>query len=115
MHCALVIIVIIIIMWLILNTSPHEHLSNQLGFASIASGGPVPYNRYPITHGDGYHIRRWRTAIPVDQPVFVGAPNWSASNAGLAAQIPKQEVIPRSIPDDTWARTYDPGIGFQLG
>ena len=75
----------------------------------------MPYGQGPITHGDGHHIRRWRTAIPPDQPVFIGAPNWTESDAGLAAMIPKVEVIPRSIPDDTWARTYDSGIGFQLG
>jgi len=115
MQYAIIVVTVILILWLILSRTPYEYFSPGLRFASIASSGPVPYDQYPITHGDGYHIRRWRTAIPPDQPVFIGAPKWPASDSGLANMMPKQEVIPRSIQDDEWARTYDPGIGFQLG
>lgn len=118
MSIAIISIIVIVILWLILYSPPCEYFSSALRFASIPSGSPVPYGQGPITHGNGHHIRRWRTAIPTDgtgAPVFIGAPNWTESNAGLAAMIPKVEVVPRSIPDDTWARTYDSGIGFQLG
>lgn len=115
MQHALIIIVVILIVWLIAFGSPHEYFTGDLRFASIPSSRPVPYDQYPITYGDGYHIRRWRTAIPPDKPVYVGAPNWSISDAGLAKKIKPQLVVPRSIQDDTWARAYDPGIGFQLG
>lgn len=115
MEHALIIVVTIIIIGLIAFAPLHERFSQSLRFSSISSGGPVPYGISAIPTTNEYHIRRWRTAIPPDKPFILGAPNWANSDSGLAAQVPKQVIVPRSIQDDEWARTYDPGIGFQLG
>lgn len=115
MEYAIIVIGIVIIVALIIISPIHERFSQGLRFASISSGAPVPYGVSAISRINGNHIRRWRTAIPPDKPFVLGAPNWANSDSGLAAKVPKQTIIPRSIQDDTWARTYSPGIGFQLG
>lgn len=115
MEYVVVIITLLLVTWLITSAPDTERFSSSLGFQSVFSASPVPYNMYPNTDYPSRHIRRWRTAIPTDKPVYIQAPNWPVSDDGLASQMPVQEIIPRTVADDTWARTYAPGIGFQLG
>jgi hypothetical protein len=104
-----------IIVLLIVVAKPRESFSQNIRFQSISSGGPVPYDHYPVTFGDGHHIRRWRTPIPQTGTGEIGAPNWDESVAGLAEQVPTVPIVPRQVHDDVWARTYASGTGFQLG
>ena len=112
MEYVLVVVTVIVVLWLIITTGGGESFSNDIRFQSISSGSPVPYDAYPITHGDGYHIRRWRTPIPQTSNAKIQAPNWP-TNSGL--EMPAQQIVPRTVHDDVWARTYASGVGFQLG
>lgn len=85
--CVIVIIAIIFRWFTYLNG---WFVREYLRFNSVSSGHPVGYNALPKKYSDSYNIRRWRTPI--------------AQGPGL-----------RQVTDDTWARTYEPGIGFQLG
>jgi hypothetical protein len=118
MEYVVVIVTLLLVMWLITSAPDTEGFSSSLGFQSISSASPVPYGLRPNMSYPGRHIRRWRTAVPSDTSggtAYIQAPNWPASDAGLASEMPVQKVIPRTVADDTWARTYAPGIGFQLG
>ena len=59
-------------------------------WATTSSSNPVGYGNRATRHSDSVNIRRWRTPVPV----------------GPGA---------RQVQDDTWARTYASGPGFQLG
>jgi hypothetical protein len=115
MEYVLVVIAVMVVLWLIMRKGNSESFSENIRFQSIASGSPVPYDAFPVMEPGAHRIRRWRTPIPQTGTGYIKAPNWSNADGILAAEMPEQPIIPRQIDDDVWARTYAPGIGFQLG
>lgn len=106
------VVVALVLVWLIICAPASEGFTGELRFSSISSSSPVPYGIRPIGTDNGYHIRRWRTAIPQTGDAVITDPNWSSS---VDLKLPPQRIVPRQLHDDEWARTYDSGIGFQLG
>lgn len=87
-HLSLVLLLLIfIIFWFLAS----EQFWQGPSFDSVASGSPVNY-RKPVT--GVYSIRRWRNLVP-DQSYILGPP--------------------RQVTDNVWDRTYNSGIGFQMG
>jgi hypothetical protein len=84
---AISVVIVILILWWTRGTS--EHLNNELGFAAVSSGDPVPYGKLRTCPSGAICLGRWRQPIPV----------------GASA---------RQVSDDTWARTYDSGQGFTM-
>jgi|GEM_PF-4556578 len=85
----LYILILILLTLLIFISSDYEFFASGPSFDSISSGDPVNY-RKPMSNS----IRRWRNPVP-DQSDILGPA--------------------RQVTDDVWNRTYDSGIGFQLG